>query len=852
MITSSLNRRVVAQDSPAKHSNAAKAQACSTLDAASAACRRIAPLWPLQHFVAVNPFLGLSSRSFTEAAQILAQAAGARMTLPRAAYAEALASGRITNADLATALVRAESSTSRAISVDDLKAALINSTKQALSPLGSVADAASVQGANDWSAFVTERISSWAASHFDEGQAAWASPWRGLSPFAAWREHAMIDRTPELMGLAGFRDTVRALPDRAEAMLVVGIARLDLDDADQTSYFHRLLMSIGGWAGYARHQVWNSELRGETDTTLIELLAIRLAWEVALHKAMSADIGMTRAWQRSRQILSTHAPVEPSFAIDELLQVAYENAWQREFLAKLSTPREHVSESRKTVQAAFCIDVRSEVYRRALESTSAQIDTLGFAGFFGFAIEFVPLGQAHGYAQCPVLLRPAFRVCETVKYASASEHLRIVQKRGLRQRTAQAWRSFKLAAVASFAFVETMGWSYARNLVSDGFGLTRVVAQPASAGLSASEQAQLGPDITATQVDGRVSGFNAQQRVEMAASVLKAMSLRNEFARVVLLVGHAASTVNNPHSSGLDCGACGGHSGEANARVAVSILNDVDVRAGLLAHQIEVPQDTIFVAGLHDTTSDDVTLFDLDAVPPSHAEDLAQLQVWLSQASRSARAERAHHLHLDAGRAIDAQVIARSLDWSQTRPEWGLASCAAFIAAPRSATQDLDFAGRAFLHSYDWRQDENESVLELIMTAPMVVASWISLQYYGSTVDNRVFGCGNKVLHNVVGTLGVLEGNGGDLRSGLPWQSVHDGERLMHEPMRLSVVIAAPIEAINRVIARHESVRELVDNGWLHLFALDDESRKIQRYRRTLLWEASEAHARVNGQAASI
>ena len=123
------------------------------------------------------------------------------------------------------------------------------------------------------------------------------------------------------------------------------------------------------------------------------------------------------------------------------------------------------------------------------------------------------------------------------------------------------------------------------------------------------------------------------------------------------------------------------------------------------------------------------------------------------------------------------------------------------------------------------------------MTAPMVVASWINLQYYGSTVNNRVFGAGNKVLHNVAGTIGVLEGNAGDLKIGLPLQSVHDGTRFVHEPLRLNVVIEAPLDAMNEVIANNEGVRNLVDNRWVHLFAMDDDGRVSHKYRRELVWE---------------
>jgi len=123
------------------------------------------------------------------------------------------------------------------------------------------------------------------------------------------------------------------------------------------------------------------------------------------------------------------------------------------------------------------------------------------------------------------------------------------------------------------------------------------------------------------------------------------------------------------------------------------------------------------------------------------------------------------------------------------------------------------------------------------MTAPVVVASWISLQYYASTIDNELFGSGNKTLHNVVGRLGMLEGTAGDLRTGLPRQSVHDGNTLQHEPLHLNVIIEAPIDAMNTVLTTHPSVRELCDNLWLHLHAMDDTGTITHRYAGDLHWE---------------
>ena len=234
-----------------------------------------------------------------------------------------------------------------------------------------------------------------------------------------------------------------------------------------------------------------------------------------------------------------------------------------------------------------------------------------------------------------------------------------------------------------------------------------------------------------------------------------------------------------------------------------------------------------------------MSIFDPSLVLESHRADVHQLQSWLLAASHRVRVERAPNLGLGAvpEPEIDAQVRARSADWAQTRPEWGLAGNAAFIAAPRARTRALDLAGRSFLNNYDYQSDADGAKLEAIMTAPMVVASWISWQYFASTVDNRHFSSGNKTIHNVVGTLGVWQGNCGDLQVGLPLQSVHDGENWRHEPLRLSVLIEAPRATMNAVIAKHQGVRDLLDNGWLHLIAIEDDGQNFARYCGDLRWE---------------
>jgi len=206
-------------------------------------------------------------------------------------------------------------------------------------------------------------------------------------------------------------------------------------------------------------------------------------------------------------------------------------------------------------------------------------------------------------------------------------------------------------------------------------------------------------------------------------------------------------------------------------------------------------------------------------------------------ASHAARTERSVRLISEVPSQLDKAMFARSKDWAQVRPEWGLAGCSAFVVAPRERTKGIDFDGKSFLHSYEWQKDQEFLVLELIMTAPMVVTSWINLQYYGSTVDNKNFGSGNKTLHNVTAGVGVLEGYSGDLRVGLPIQSIHDGEQYQHEPLRLSVIIEAPIEAMNRILEKHEGVKDLCDNGWIYLMAMDETGKVSYRYAGNLKWE---------------
>ena len=813
--------------------------------AIAAACGKIAPLWPLKHFVAVNPFLGFSGQPFGATAATLKRVANVDILMPRGFYREAIASGVIDDAALEAALRQASAEIDRPSGVDALKRAALEEPASRVRPPAVVSTVAEVLDSlsdGDRQAslvgFMIEEISKWCAAYFDEGQASWRMPQRELSPYAAWRRWARYDLGAEAMGVRGFRETVLSLPEDPVDAIRTIVEKLWIPTRAVEDYLHRTLLDIGGWAAYARYLVWNDALYGQKNDTLVELLAIRVAWGFGLFKART-DVAFHAAWaQAMTEAASTpfdnRLNDDRDLTVDLLLHEAYEIAFQNKLYAQLSSPALNRSQpkvgSRPAVQAAFCIDVRSEIFRRALETVWPEAETVGFAGFFGFPIEFVPIGQTRGGAQCPVLLRPAFTVCEAVADAPVEEETRILDLRLLRRRAAKAWKAFKLSAVSSFAFVETVGLTYAIKIVSDSLGFTRPAPDPNLDGLDFNVIPRIGPRLEPRQVGEKQTGLSSEQRLAMAEAVLKAMSMTTASAPIVLLAGHGSSTVNNPHASGLDCGACGGHTGEANARLAAAVMNDPGVRIGLRDKNINIPDDTWFLAGLHDTTTDEVKIFDEASAPASHRHHIVTLKERLAKAAELARLERATLLGLEKGPDTRSKVVSRSRDWSQVRPEWGLAGNAAFIAAPRARTLGLDLGGRAFLHSYEHDQDTGESVLELIMTAPMVVASWINLQYFASTTNNRVFGSGNKTLHNVVGLIGVLEGNGGDLRTGLPMQSVHNGARFVHEPLRLNVVIEAPETSMDRILEKNPNVRDLVDNGWVHLHALRGDGSLTRRH----------------------
>jgi uncharacterized protein YbcC (UPF0753/DUF2309 family) len=803
------------------------------LDAIESTVDSIAPSWPLDRMIAVNPYWGRVHQPFYEAGDALSAIAGSSLSLPLAWYRDAWQRGVISSDDLA----RAAHEVGASPGIDKLLQAL-DAEHQPSIPAPLLSD--TLDGRRDlqhepaWCDALTHQVAQFCAAYFDREQSDWR-PDQARRLYSSWRRALTRDHSISLLMKAPWVATkARGLAEHPEHQIEQALKQLGVASGQWPAYLQAVIMRVSGWAAWCAYLRWQARLAGSDDHTMVDLLAIRLSWECLLDDGKRWDGSVWSRWHESWDKHFSNRDKGQAQA-RRVWQRAEEIGYQRSLLERLPAPRASATAVAPKVQAAFCIDVRSEVFRRHLEAQSPAIQTLGCAGFFGLPISYTPLGTAATRPQLPGPLAPAFDITD-----SAGNDLIDKQIAGDREQKLQdilGWRIFQSVPLSAFTLVETLGLGYLGKLVTRSFKGTQPMPDDDRLGLSADSARVVRPRL-AHDVAGGIVGQAA-----LARQVLTGMGLSEGLAPLVLLIGHGSQTRNNPQRAGLDCGACCGQTGEVNARALAGLLNNPLLRQQLRDTGLDIPGSTYFLAGLHNTTTDEVQLYDVDEVPASHRARLVEIGSQLDAAGRTARLERAPALGIvglsDQPKALLKAVQQRANDWSQTRPEWGLANNAAFVVAPRSRTRGVNLEGRCFLHDYDYRRDPDGSLLEQIMTAPMVVTHWINMQYFASTVDNRRYGSGNKTLHNVVGgRLGVFEGNGGDLRIGLAMQSVHDGQRWRHTPLRLTVVIEAPRQAIEAVLDKHETVRQLVTNQWLYLVRLEDESAETYSTGQWRSWQA--------------
>lgn len=525
---------------------------------------------------------------------------------------------------------------------------------------------------------------------------------------------------------------------------------------------------------------------------------------------------------------------------------AYENHYRdrifNALLANAGRGRWPRRTQRPSAQLVFCMDDREEGLRRHLEEVDPQVETLGAAAHFGVPHWWQGLDDASPTALCPVAMVPAHAVTERAQPGQ--------EDRLARHRRRRAWR---------LGLRDLLHQEIRRNLASSTLAIA--LAAPGAALALAAKVLAPGPfgaraarrgrafDLTVpTQVDpttdtyqGEPSpanvqpGFVTADQAQRVGNLLLAMGLGEDFAPLVVIMGHGSHSDNNPHLAAYDCGACSGNHSGPNARLFAAMANRPETRALLRAAGLVIPDDCWFLGAEHDTCGEAITWYDLDRLPPARQEDFAHLDASLAEATRRHAQERCRKFVSAPSRPTPDQALRhvrdRGLDFSQARPELGHATNACAFIGRRALTQGLFLDRRAFLISYDPTKDPEGALLEPLLLANGPVGAGINLEYYFSTVDNDRYGAGSKITHNVAGFFGVMDGTSSDLRTGLPRQMIE-----IHEAMRLLVIVEAQLEVLTAIYQRQPSLQELIGHGWLLLAAKDPEGPRIHGFDPAAGW----------------
>ncbi|HDR7545457.1 DUF2309 domain-containing protein [Bacillus thuringiensis] len=843
-------------------------------DLVASASRVIAPLWPISTFAAHHPWMGLEKQSFEQVANWLKEARNVDIYPSASMIHSAKAKGEIEESFLQMSLSRwldsqsfniprekAERFCQAALKLEKLPSGLLSSPElnklaEEMSYINTASMKASVmqpisslienQNSENLSDVLNYHIIKWCKLYLDDSGSSWTMPNREKGFYRAWQHLIKFD--PALS--KNERKVLKDWPQDAEVALARALSELGISESNIQSYLEGHLLSLPGWAGMIR---WRSQQSIQEQELLIEYLAVRISMELAIakpylplkHQKVEKKVSIVpliASWIYWGNISTREWLQMPAAEQSELLVFAYrfdENirrklwleAWEQthaEQLREKIASKQRATDDKKRVlaQLAFCIDVRSEPFRRHLEKLG-PFETFGIAGFFGLPIATSELGSNNNHPSLPVILKPKHQIKELT---NENELKSYEQRKRVGSSVRYTFKTMKQNVLTSMALPELSGPLLGLQMVTRSFvprGVGGFIRNLRKAMLQK-------PDTTFSlnhvhDTKGEIPiGFTKEEKVNYVRQALKMVGLTEGFAPLVVMCGHSSQSTNNPYAAALECGACGGAAGGFNARVFATLCNLPEVREALSAEGIKIPEDTIFAAAEHKTTVDELEWIYVPELSETAQEAFDCIESIMPNVSQHANRERLTQLPNFKTKIKNASKEAHRFaeDWSEIRPEWGLARNASFIIGQRELTQDCDLDGRAFLHNYDWKQDESGDILANIIAGPGTVAQWINLQYYASTVAPHYYGSGNKTTQTVTAGLGVMQGNASDLLPGLPWQSVMQSDsETYHSPLRLLIVIQGPSQYIERLLNNDFTFREKVQNGWVRLASVDPEGR---------------------------
>jgi uncharacterized protein len=722
------------------------------------------------------------------------------------------------------------------------------------------------------------------AGYLDQGLADWAMPGRDLGIHGCFLEIYRSSLAAQCgrwaRSLPGLVAVDHAAERSALDSIAHSLAQLGVHDNECEDYLSAELLALRGWAGIVRQIEERPDRvpsRGLT-VTLRGYLAVRLLFEraaldeVARQLSFDGPVSALREWlQNQLPVTSPPTAIERAWTLFHVAQLcgldpSIVEQWTRWHVGELESELRQLDGLRRrrilhqaferairyrlydalvdhtpeasagppVFQAIFCLDEREESFRRHLEEVEPACETFSTAGFFNVAMYHEGVTDAQPRPLCPVAIRPEHYIAEIEEDGN-----RLMQRTRRLHRRAAGFLGYNVhlgsrLPVKGAVLMAAFGWLALVPLV------LRVIFPWASSRWRRFQQTPFSASRTRLQLDredkappiGRYSGFTVREMADIVRRVVEDTGIRDRLSPLVLVIGHGSNSLNNPHESAHDCGACGGGRGGPNARALAHMANDPRVRQLLAAGGLSIDAATWFVGAQRNTCDNEVTFFDDDLVPEAFRRLFERAVNAIETTRRREAHERCRRFDGVPGwyppAAALAHVQGRADDLAQPRPEYGHATNAFCIVGPRTRTRGLFLDRRAFLVSYDPSRDDEGAILARIMAAVVPVVAGISLEYYFSYVDPTGYGCGTKLPHNVTSLLGVMDGAQSDLRTGLPWQMVE-----IHEPTRLAIVVEGNRDRLRRVVEANQTIERFVRHRWIWLACLDAESGTLWELRAT-------------------
>ncbi|MBK9492319.1 MAG: DUF2309 domain-containing protein [Haliscomenobacter sp.] len=769
---------------------------------------------PLKDFVHHNTLHAYQHLNFTEGTQKAATIFGYKVSLSLVEFRELYQQGRINPQIIDKVIIERKGEEQHA---EWLQKLLHQNYRKKSSPrIGALRGKWKVLYNLDMDSLVHPLLFRILCSFLDQGIAMWPFPVNEKSFLSAIRRmerHSDVSLFRRKRAKALLLDTKCEIADLLH--ILIG------DESLYEQYLFDQQFAHQGWSGMiATVEAHPYTLLDERKLSLHDLIVFELLLEID-----TLDFVMGENWQamgqkftERPQALFDKIPYSERTEVLSIWQEAFEWNYYDQVLAGIKHEK-NVPEKRRTknFQAAFCIDDREGSLRRYLELFDPECETFGTPGFFGVEFYFQPQGGKFLTKTCPAPMHPKFLIREEESSSRLEFDLHLLKQ--------------SYSSIGGWFISQTLGfWA--------GLRLFLNIFRPSMGPATASSLKHMDKYSKLTiecgehpeKVNGLQVGYSIDEMVTRVETVLRSIGLIKDFAPLVYIVGHGASSVNNPYYAAYDCGACSGRAGSVNARVFSYMANHPEVRSKLAEKGLLIPVETQFVGALHDTTRDEIVFYDEFSLPPAHFELHTKNEVVFEKALDYNAKERSRRFYtVDTHKApikVHEKVLSRSVSLFEPRPELNHATNALCIIGGRNLSRGLFLDRRAFLNSYDYRQDPEGIYLSTILDAAAPVCGGINLEYFFSRVDEQKLGAGSKLPHNVMGLFGVANGIDGDLRPGLPTQMTE-----VHDPLRLLMIVEHHPELVLKSLLRSAATYEWFINEWINLIVVHPETREFYRFK---------------------